>query len=177
MNHEQPSAPVRLAMGAAAGLVAGLIASYAMDRFQALVQPSSDQQGEPATQQVADRIVGEVSGEPLASAAKPAGGQAVHYGLGAALGVAYGVAAEFVPAVTAGAGTAFAGATWALLDEATVPAVGLGDPPWRSPAKTQAYGLISHLVFGLVAELSRTLAHAAIKPVARSDTRTPASAR
>ena len=152
------STAARVATGAAVGLVAGLVASFAMDRFQSLVQPSSSGDGEPATQQAADGIAQVATGEPLADDAKPLAGQLVHYALGAALGVGYGIAAEFSPTVTLGAGTAFATGTWALLDEAAVPAVGLGDAPWKASPETQAYSLASHLVFGLAAEGSRRLA-------------------
>ncbi|RYY14068.1 MAG: DUF1440 domain-containing protein, partial [Alphaproteobacteria bacterium] len=69
------------------------------------------------------------------------GGQLVHYGLGTLLGIGYGIAAEFAPRVTTGMGTAFGTGTWAMLDEAAVPAAGLGDPPWKAAPATQAYSL------------------------------------
>lgn len=150
----------RIATGAAVGLIAGLVASFAMDRFQALTQPRED--SEPATEQAADGIARDVTGAPLADQDKPLGGQFVHYGLGAALGVGYGVAAEFAPSVTAGGGTLFAIGTWAALDEAAVPALGLGDPPWKASAGTQAYSLASHVVFGLAAEGTRRLGRAGL---------------
>lgn len=160
---QQPTTLARVATGAAAGLVAGVVASLVMDRFQALTQPSSADEGEPATQQAADAVARDATGEPLSDDAKPIGGQAVHYGLGAALGLSYGIAAEFAPRVTTGLGTIYATGVWALLDEAAVPAVGLGDPPWKSQPAVQAYGLVSHLVFGVSAELTRRLARAALE--------------
>ena len=162
MSEDARSVLAKIATGTAIGLAAGLVASFAMDRFQSLVQPSAGDNGEPATQQAADGIARDAIGEPLPDDAKPLGGQLVHYGLGAALGVGYGIAAEFSPTVTRGAGTVFATGTWALLDEAAVPAVGLGDPPWKASPETQAYSLASHLVFGLVAEGSRCLARHAM---------------
>ena len=168
MSRDRPATLVRVATGAAAGLVAGLAASFAMDRFQALTQPSSDQDGEPATQQAADGVAKAVTGARLPDDAKPVGGQLVHYVLGAALGVGYGIAAEFVPKVTIGDGAAFASATWVLLDETAVPAAGLGDPPWKSPPKTHAYSFVSHLVFGLTAEAARRLARAALAGTPRA---------
>lgn len=150
--------------GAVAGLVAGVVASFAMDGFQRLVtaMSSSGQDGEPATQKAADRVAVAATGEPVTRDRKPAAGQAVHYGVGAALGLAYGVAAELKPAVTAGGGMAFGTSVAALLDEAAVPAMGLGEPPWRTPASTHVYTLGSHLVFGGVAELTRRLVRRAI---------------
>ena len=174
MSDDVRSHLAKVATGAAVGLVAGLVASFAMDRFQSLTQPPSSGAGEPATQQAADGIAQPATGEPLPDDAKPLGGQLVHYVLGAALGIGYGVAAEFSPIVTRGAGTVFAVGTWALLDEAAVPAVGLGDPPWKASLETQAYSLASHLVFGLAAEGSRCLARHAVARLgspARSKTR------
>ena len=154
MSQHQPSAASRIATGAAVGLIAGLIASFAMDRFQALIR-SSKSHGESATEKAADKVSMVVTGSPIADDGKARAGQIVHYALGAAFGVGYGVAAEFAPQVTVGLGTAFAIGTWALLDEAAVPAAGLGDPPSKSPLSTQAFGLVSHLVFGVAAELTR----------------------
>ncbi len=75
--------------------------------------------------------------------------------LGIGLGVLYGVAAEFRPAVTAGYGSAFGLGTATVLDEGVVPAVGLGQAPWQASASSNLYSYVSHLVFGWTAELVR----------------------
>ncbi|MEG8025718.1 DUF1440 domain-containing protein [Sphingomonas aurantiaca] len=144
---------------AAAGLVAGLAASFVMDRFQAGVAAlsSSDSDAEPATEKAADKVSQAVVGHEVPDDRKPLAGQAVHYALGAGLGVVYAVAAEYRPAVTAGYGTAFALANTALLDEAAVPAVGLGDAPWKTAPSTHLYSVASHIVFGTVTEGVRRL--------------------
>ncbi len=162
MSGDERSTAASIATGATVGLIAGLAASFAMDLFQTLIEPSSDDEGEPATQRAADAISKVATGAPLPKDSKALGGQLVHYGVGAVLGAAYGVAAEFAPEVTLGGGTAFATGTWALLDEAAVPAVGLGGPPGKSPPKTHVYGLASHLVFGLAAEMTRRAARHAV---------------
>lgn len=161
MTELKTSTGARIATGAAVGLIAGLAASLAMDLFQRATQPSSDE-GEPATQKAADGIARDVTGEPLSDRVKPIGGQVVHYGLGAALGVGYGIVAEFAPAATTGFGTLFATGVWATLDEAAVPALGLGDPAWKAPPGTQAYSFASHLVFGIAAETARRIARRTI---------------
>lgn len=150
--------------GALAGLAAGLAASLAMDAFQAALSALSPSDGEPmpATQQFADRVARDVTGEPVADGYKALAGQAVHYGLGAALGVAYGLAAEYSPAVTAGRGAAFGAGTAALLDETAVPLIGVGDPPWKTSPATHLYTLASHLVFGAAAEATRRLVRGAL---------------
>lgn len=147
----------RVAKGAAAGLIAGLLAAFAMDRFQAGVSAlsSSRNEGEPATEQAADRIAEATTGHEVAAPDKAFAGQLVHYALGAALGVGYGIAAELYPAVTTGFGTAFGTAVTIVFDESAVPAAGLGTPPWKTSASTHLYTLASHLVFGATAEFTR----------------------
>lgn len=150
--------------GALAGLAAGLVASLVMDGFQRALSAlsPSDNEGEPATEKAADRVALETTGLPVPQADKPLAGQAVHYALGAALGVGYGVTAEALPVATAGGGTAFGLAAAIVLDEVAVPAMGLGDAPWQTPASTHAYTIASHLVFGAAAEATRRLVRRAL---------------
>lgn len=159
-DDRQQATGARVLRGALAGIVAGLAASFAMDQFQAAVSAMSSGSGksdeEPATARAADAIVDTATGHEVPDAAKPLAGQLVHYALGAALGAAYGMAAEFRPGVTAGYGAAFGATTATLLDEGAVPAVELGEAPWKSPASTHVYALSSHLVFGTVTELVRS---------------------
>lgn len=152
------STAVRIARGTVAGLIAGVAASFAMDRFQAAASgllPSDGGEEEPATEKAADAVATAMTGQKVSDAAKPLAGQSVHYALGIGLGIAYGIAAEFRPAVTAGFGTAFGVGTATLLDEAAVPAVGLGEVPWKAPLSTTLYAFASHLVFGGTAEIVR----------------------
>ena len=161
MNTQHDGVAVKLFRGALAGLVAGAVASFAMDRFQAafaaLSAGDDDNDSEPSTEKAADRVATLLTGQAVVDADKPLAGQAVHYALGAGLGVVYAVAAEYRPAVTAGYGTAFALANTALLDEAAVPAVGLGDAPWKTAPSTHLYSVASHIVFGTVTEGVRRL--------------------
>lgn len=149
----------KVARGVVAGAIAGAVASFAMDRFQAAVSAlSSDDDGaraEPATEKAADAVAERVTGREFADEDKPLAGQAVHYALGIGLGVLYGIAAEFRPAVTAGYGSAFGLGTATVLDEGVVPAVGLGQAPWQASASSNLYSYASHLVFGGSAELVR----------------------
>jgi uncharacterized membrane protein YagU involved in acid resistance len=149
----------RIVAGAAIGIVAGLAASFAMNQFQAAVSAlsDSDDDREPATDKAANRVAVATTGEELGDEQKKLGGEAVHYALGAALGAAYGASAAVRPEVTAGFGTAFGIGTAAVLDEAAVPATGLGETPWETPISTHMYTLASHLVFGVALESSRKL--------------------
>jgi putative membrane protein len=163
--------PARIARGIVVGVIAGAVASFAMDRFQAAASsllPSDGGEDEPATEQAADAIATAVTGHEVPDADKPLAGQSVHYALGIGLGVAYGIAAEFRPAVTAGYGTAFGLGTATLLHEGAVPAVGLGDAPWKAPLSTTLYAYASHLVFGGTAEIVRRQVAGTLTPSAET---------
>ncbi len=164
---EDTSTSAKLARGLVAGLVAGLAASFVMDRFQSAVSGlSSDDgsEGTPATERAADALAEVATGRAVRDADKPLAGQAIHYVLGAGLGIVYGIAAEFRPVVTTGYGTAFGLSTATLLDEGAVPAVGLGDAPWKADASTHLYSYASHLVFGSVTEIVRRSVRATLIP-------------
>ena len=156
-QRKQAGSDASFVRGVAAGLVAGMLASFVMDRFQAAIASlsSSDRDSEPATDKTADAVSRMVTGRELAKPDKPFGGQLVHYGLGAGLGLLYGVAAEYRPCVTTGAGAAFGIGVAAVLDDAIVPAMGLAEPLWKSGIKANLYALTSHLVFGATAEWTR----------------------
>jgi uncharacterized membrane protein YagU involved in acid resistance len=160
MSDKDESDTAKLLRGVVAGAIAGAVASFAMDRFQAAVSAltasdDGDKQVEPATEKAADAIARQIVGRAVAAADKPLAGQAIHYALGIGLGIAYGVAAEFRPAVTAGYGTGFGLVTATILDEGAVPAVGLGSAPWNTDLSTNLYSYASHLVFGSAGELVR----------------------
>ncbi len=148
--------------GAIAGVAAGLAAAFAMNQFQKLWPRESDSEGDPATVKAANKASRAAIGRPVPGAEKELAGEAIHYGLGAALGVGYGIMAEYWPQARTGFGTAFGAVTALALDEVAVPAMGLGEAPWKTPPATHAYGMVSHLVFGLVAESARRSLRAAL---------------
>ncbi len=173
---------VDVAKGFAAGLIAGLVASWTMNQFQAAwtkategfekphgaqsMQPSAGEghgQGleqnkehqDDATVKAAKAISQGVFGHTLEEREKKAAGAAVHYAFGTATGGLYGAVAEFAPDVRVGAGLPFGAAFWLVADEMAVPLLGLSRPPNEYPVSTHVYALASHLVYGLTAELVR----------------------
>lgn len=134
MDRNHRPEPMR---GGLAGLAAGLVASLAMDMAQTAfsrLMPSQGGDGEPATEKTADRVSQEVRGHPVVDDRKPLAGQAVHYGFGSLLGIAYGISAEYQPKATAGGGLLFGLSSALLFDEAAVPATGLSGAPWKVAA-------------------------------------------
>lgn len=148
-----PDLPVLILLGA----VAGLIASAVMNGFQAIAagpfgQTSGD---EPATVKFADMLSKGLVGGPITQKRRALAGQVVHYATGLVLGVIYVVAAAYWPTITLWFGIAYGLATAVALDYVVVPALGLGPPAWKTPASTHAYGLISHMVFGVALQAAR----------------------
>jgi len=166
--------------GAAAGLVAGLAATWAMTRFQELSgklagndseerapqhsakrgtreSTEGNGQGEDATVRAADRLSRGLFHHGLGKREKEVAGPALHYGFGALTGAVYGALAELTPGVTLGAGAPFGAAVWLAADEITVPALRLSGPPWEYPPMVHARALGAHLVYGLATEGLRRL--------------------
>lgn len=164
--------------GLAAGAIGGLVASWVMEEFQVAWmkvsrsmqqngshRPSSainqkqsqsgEEEQEPATVKAAEMVSESVFGHHLAKDEKKLAGDAVHYTTGGASGAVYGVAAELIPGVTAGAGLPFGTAVWLVVDETAVPLLGLSKAPTAYPVSTHVYALASHFVYGLTTEVVR----------------------
>lgn len=170
-DFEQALNGIELARATLVGAAAGLSAAFIMNQFQALVSslPEDDDTGseegeesKPSTVRAADAVSQTVSGEPVPPRMQGAAGAVVHYGFGAFLGGLYGALATARPRVRTGFGTAYAASVALVADEAMVPALGLSPPPQDTPASTHAYGMISHLVFGIALEGSRRILDAAL---------------
>ena len=155
--------------GLAAGVVGGIVASWAMDRFQywwlsfgrgderqlQQTQPDENTRDEPATVKTASVISQGVFGHHLTVKEKEIAGPAVHYAVGMTAGAVYGVAAEYEPNVATLAGIPFGATFWMVVDEGALPVLGLAKGPAAYPISNHAYALASHLVFGLTAEVVR----------------------
>jgi len=154
--------------GIAAGIAGGLLASFVMNQFQALLKKATEkeeekkpsakakqQEGDDATVKAASAISEGVFHHPLSADEKKVAGPAVHYAMGATMGALYGALAELDSRAALGAGIPFGAAVWLGADEVAVPALGLGKPPTQTPASTHASALASHAVYGLTTDLVR----------------------
>jgi len=160
---------VKPCKGLVAGLIAGMVASWTMDRFQywwlslqsnaagELERASTEQnsQEEPATVKAASAISEGILGHSLTAREKQIAGPVVHYAVGTTAGAVYGVVAEYQSDVTSLAGMPFGAAFWLLVDEGSLPVLGLAKGPTAYPIGIHVYALASHLVFGLTAEVVR----------------------
>ena len=161
--------------GMLVGLLAGLAASWTMDRFQDAwlavsapheskkkedeTDPSEDggKSQDNATVKAASAIFEGLFEHKLTKAEKKIAGPAVHYAVSATSGIVYGIASEFLPEVTVGFGLPYGTAFWLVVDEGAVPLLRLSKPPTAYPASTHIYALASHLVFGATVEGVRRL--------------------
>jgi hypothetical protein len=162
--------------GLLVGAIAGLAASWTMDRFQdvwiAVFPPDKskendnkqnhksegeDESNGDATVKAVSAVSEGLFGHKLTPKEKKIGGSVVHYAVGATSGMVYGIAAEFLPEVTAGFGLPYGTAFWLVVDEGAVPLLRLSKPPAEYPLSTHLYALASHLVFGGTAEGVRRL--------------------
>jgi hypothetical protein len=168
-----------IAKGMAAGAVAGVAATIAMDQLQKAwskgaeelkkvidgheSQPDPQQESsDSATEQVADKVAQITGSEEPSKEQKKQGGQAVHYAFGTLMGVAYGVAAEMWPGTQFGFGTGYGTAVFLGADETAVPTFGLAPSPTKTPPSTHANAWAAHPAYGTVLELTRRLVRRAL---------------
>ena len=156
----------RIWKGLVAGAVAGLAASWAMNKFQSSWsdvqrhfqhQSGQDQSsgGEDATMKTVGAIGHDVLHVEVSREQKEKYAPLVHYAFGTATGALYGALAERYPAVKKKWGTEFASAVFLAADELAVPAFNLSKPPGESPLSAHIFGWASHLVYGLATETAR----------------------
>lgn len=170
--------------GVVTGVAAGIAATLIMDQFQKLTSAGqkvaekqyrlahheSDEaierdqqqkaeegaQQEGSTEKVARKIA-EATGKDLQQQDKKKAGQAVHYAFGTLMGAVYGVAAELVPEVTTGGGTAYGTLLFLSADEVAVPAFQLAPSATETPATDHLQHWAAHVVYGGSLELVRSL--------------------
>ena len=171
--------------GLASGVVGGLVASFVMNQFQSFVskqiagkershgaqslqsgspehgigrelqEQNRDQEQDDAPMRLANAISTELFDHQLTQSEKHIAGAALHYAFGTSTAAAYGVAAEFLPVITTGAGMPYGALVWITADEGVVPALGLSKSPTEYPLSVHLYALASHLVYGLTTEVVR----------------------
>jgi putative membrane protein len=81
--------------------------------------------------------------------------EAIHYGFGAGLGVAYSAAARRWRVVTRGGGALAGLAIYAGSHASALPALGIQRPPWRLAPAAVMWESASHVVFGTALEALR----------------------
>jgi putative membrane protein len=143
--------------GLVAGLIAGVVATAAKSVAEKFYPPRTH--GEPNPPEV---LAERVAGHPLDADTKLAASEAIHWGFGAAVGAAYGVAAEYFPAAADKEGAAFGLMLMALTHETALPAMDLGAPSEAQTAREHTSETATHVLFGVVTERVRRLVRGVI---------------
>jgi putative membrane protein len=81
--------------------------------------------------------------------------EAIHYGFGAGLGIAYSVAAKRWRVVSRGRGALAGLAIYASTHASVLPALGIQRPPWRLAPAAVLWESMSHVMFGTALEALR----------------------
>ena len=169
-----------LAAGIITGTLSGLAASWLMLRFiqgpgyrlQESLKTQADHQADAAearlrqqtnqpepetvTMQAADTFASHApDGRHLTRAEKEQAATVVHYAFGAAMGLFYGMAAEYTTLPTLGQGALFGTVLWAATDLFSVPAVGYAKWPDQEPPAAHLSHWLAHLVFAVSMETTR----------------------
>jgi putative membrane protein len=158
------------AKGVIAGLVASWVKALTEPRLQALAEailppsPSqkqdvgADPSGHPENMPPAvlvDRATVAL-GRRLTVPQRLRAQQAIHYGMGTGLGVAYSAAASRWPAASRARGALAGVAIYAAAHGSVLPALGIQRPPWRLSPAAVAWESTSHVVFGVALEAARS---------------------
>ncbi len=146
-----------LLKGAIAGLAGGLVATGAKTLAESIFPPRTHGEPEPT-----DVAVEKLGADTKQTPTKKLQSEAVHWGFGALAGAAYGVIAEVYPQVTARNGITFGMTLMAFAHEGALPAFGLSAPPKDQKPREQRSEMVTHVVYGLVAETVRKIVRKAI---------------
>ena len=150
--------------GAAAGLIAGFVASWTMNQVYGIwskfqqdqEQPEqSSKKGEntdPATLVMAQKISRQLFHREIPEDKIRLAEGLVHYGFGTMMGGLYGALSEKYPQVRTGFGSAFAAGLFVAADEVSVPAAGLSGKPQEVPFSSHVLGFASHMAYGWTTE-------------------------
>ena len=136
--------------GLLAGLIGGVAGSGAKLVGEAIYPPRTQGQ-KPPPAVLAEKL----AGHPLSASQESLATQVFHWGTGSLLGAAYGLAAEFYPPVTVGAGVGFGMAVLLGTHESILPLLGLDKPPLQQPLREHTSELLTHSLYGFTTEMVR----------------------
>jgi hypothetical protein len=148
--------------GAIAGAAGTAVMGFAMERLPSVLEqygmPLPKEGPGPAapdtpTEEMAERVVEGVARQPLDEELKPAAGQVVHWGYGAAWGAAYGVMQSTLKLPHLVHGALF-GALVGVVADTLMPAMRLQRRPSTNPPQINAFHFGMHLIFGWATALT-----------------------
>jgi hypothetical protein len=151
---------VKLLGGLAAGVIGGIVATWALDRYQEGSLEATRRRKDQLQEQqrvhaeAAERIAESTFGKHLTRTQRRYAAPVVHYAVGALTGGIYGLTAEVLPIVRRGYGTGYSNLLFLGGSEAVLPWFKLSGPKTQS---SRAGGLSAPLVYGAVLETTRRI--------------------
>lgn len=145
-----------VAKGFLAGLIGGLVATgvkHFAERYIATEAPDDEQ----AAGSLADKTAAALADRGLTPRQQAAAEAGLPWLFGGLIGGAYGAATELVPELKEGYGLAFGAAVYGVMHEGVLPAADIEAPHAEKDPAEERGELFSHLVYGVVTELTRTL--------------------
>ena len=141
-----------LLKGMIAGLIGGLVGTAAKTLAEKVYPPRVHGEPEPPS-----ALTDKLTGGQLEGTQKVVATEAIHWGFGALTGAAYGGLAEFYPAATSKEGASFGLTLAALTHQSALPAMGLSAEPQQQTQREQTSEMITHVIFGVVTEVVRSM--------------------
>ncbi len=147
-----------------AGIAAGALGVWALDRVDWFMWNREDSKtrarttavrpkGEPPAQALVSKFEDWTEGH-LESATHGTVSQAVHYSIGIAPAIGYALLRDRLPVSGVARGALYGAGLFLMQDEALNTVTGLGAKPQDYPWQAHARGIVAHIVYGVVTELT-----------------------
>lgn len=147
-----------------AGIAAGAVGVWALDRFDWFMWNREDSEtrarttavrpkGEPPAQALVSKVE-DATEEHLDLATHETISQAVHYSIGIAPAIGYALLRDRLPVSGVARGALYGAGLFLIQDEALNTVTGLGAKPQDYPWQAHARGIVAHIVYGVVTELT-----------------------
>lgn len=144
------------------GAIAGAVSVWAMDRVTWYMYRNEDRKaylqekkaqvnGHYVAHVAVDKVL-EATGKELTDRQHFYAGKGVHYFLGIAPGMLYGVLRHKVKGLDAGRGALYGFGLFVVMDETLAPVLGLASGPAAYPWQAHVRGLAGHLTVGIVTD-------------------------
>jgi len=150
LNAERGVSTEDLLKGALAGLVGGLVGTAVKSVAEEFFPPRA-----PSTESPPVVLAEKVAGAETVEGHEDAVEQGIHWTFGVTTGMTYGALVEASPRLSTGYGIPFGAALFAMTHGASVPALGLEDPPTERPLSLQTNEFVTHLFYGVAVDLTR----------------------
>lgn len=160
------------------GLVAGTVGTFVMSRLDWLMFRHEDPRARLRTQAVrpkgavpgpyASDKIANASGHGFSNPQMSPGDMAIHYSLGMVPAMLYGALSIRHPAIRTGRGTLYGLGLFLIQDDLLNTVSGLAARPSAYPWQAHARGLLAHVVYGLITDITLEILRTATQDICAS---------